>query len=160
MKSGEFIANKHVIFRRSLRGLHAFAGGFLLYLAFGGLAGFALTRPYTYEPSCVPFVTVFAQITSSCPEKAVNVLWTITLGIPRLLITFPVLAIAKIRAFLHNNGAPLRWLLDGSIWLLYSIPLLLLIWAGTLHWWKRHQAAATIILTLIVWQILWLGLRV
>jgi hypothetical protein len=130
---------KQSIWRRFLAGFRAFCGGFVIYLAVGGLAGFtlgfALKGHRMEEPSCLPFHTVFAQIVSKCPKEAVNVFWAVTIGTPRFLITPPALAIARYKAVL-KSAFNWRWLLEACMWTLYSIPLVLLIWAGTSFWWN------------------------
>jgi hypothetical protein len=99
---------------------------------------------------------VFAQIESKCRDEAVNIFWSVTLGIPRFLVTPPGLAISRYKEVL-SSASNRRWLVDANLWALYSIPVLLLIWAGIAYWWKRHQGAAVVLLTLIVGQILLLG---
>ena len=117
--------------RYLLGGLHALSGWFLVYLAVGGLIGFAVpgqgADAYS-EARCTPFVTVFGVIESTCPNAAVNWLWDAIVGLPRFVIVFPALAVAFIKTSLLTAWP--RWA-DAEGWLLYSIPLLLLLAAGT-----------------------------
>ena len=120
---------------RLLGYLWAFSGWFLVYAAVGGLAGFAVTHPYTYEPGCLPGLSVGGVIESNCPVQAVNWFWSIIVGWPRLLIVFPAIAFALLKAAIKNGWWERAE--DGAIWLMYSTPFLLLVWAGTLYWWRR-----------------------
>src|SRR5262249_49173851 len=137
------------VLRRWLEGFQGFAGGFLMYIMVGGLAGFALASRHGEETTCLPIHTAFAQITSRCSENAVNIFWAITLAAPRSLITPPALAIAYYKGGLASNTF---LLVDTNIWLHYSIPMLILLWAGTVFWWKLHRGAAAILFALIVGQ--------
>src|SRR5258706_3233671 len=140
--------------RRLFTGLQAFSGGFLLYLAVCGLAGIAVERRFTSEPSCFPFNSIFGLLESTCPDAAVNLFWSVTVGWPRFLIVFPALAIAQFKVVVSGGG---RHLWDATMWLIYSIPLLLLIWAGIRYWWKRYRAIAPIAAIFVVWETFRLG---
>jgi hypothetical protein len=138
------------------RGFSAFCGGLVIYIAVGGLAGFvllfALNGRHTKEPSCLPFSTVFAQITSECPASTVKMFWAATLGLPRLLITFPALATTFYKTELGTTSC----CAGANHWARFSIPVLLLIGVGTAYWWKRHRGIAAALLAVIVGQILFL----
>jgi hypothetical protein len=88
----------------------------------------------------------------------VNFFWSVTVGWPRLLIIFPALAIALFKA--AASGVGWHWSIDAAWWVFCSIPLFLLVWAGTSYWWKRHRTVAMIATTTIVLEILTLGLMI
>jgi len=136
--------------------LHALSGWLLIYVAVGGALGFGVWLPYTEEPSCLPFRQVFGLITSSCPVQAVNLFWDATIGVPRFLLIFPGIAFAMFRVGLLTSMH--SRLLDGFWFLLLSLPLALLLWAGMRYWLRRRRAVAWIAVAAIGLQIVWIGL--
>jgi hypothetical protein len=139
--------------RGTLAALQAVCGWLLLYLAIGGLLGFGFDAPFTTEPSCVPFSSVFGLLQTSCRVEVVNRLWSIAVGWPRLAIVFPALAIALLRTAVENAD----YLLEASAWILYSMPLFAVLYAGALYWRKRHRGVADIITVAMIGEILVLG---
>jgi hypothetical protein len=109
---------------RGFRIVHALSGWIVLYLAVGGCIGMLIRQPYQAAPSCFPATSIFGVIQSSCPYEAVNVFWFVIAGLPRLLIICPALVFALLKAAISSGVW--RWALGAAMWLLYSIPLLLL----------------------------------
>ncbi len=112
----------------------------MLYAAAGVLAGFVIARPPASATDCIPIPSIFGVLSWNCSDPTVSALLSITVGWPRWMILNPVIAISFFKAGLLGGG--LRWLLTSAAWLVYSIPVLLILWAGTLYWWKRHRATA------------------
>jgi hypothetical protein len=127
---------------------------FMLYVAMGGGIGAAIRRPYQTAPSCRPFNSVFGLIQSTCLNEAVNFFWLIVAGIPRPLILFPALAVAMVRAALL--GARWHWS-SAALWLVYSIPFLLIGAAGATYSRTRHRTIAAVASALILLEIAALG---
>lgn len=141
--------------RRLLRYGYAAIGWLLVYLAVGGALGFAVTRPHQAGPSCVPFLSMFGAIETTCSNEWANLLWFIAIGIPRLLIIPSGLMFALLKAgFIARDG---RMALDAIPFVLASIPVLLLIWCGRNYWWNRQRVVAWIATMSIVLEIALLG---
>ena len=134
------------------------AGCLVFYMAVGGAVSFLVRRPYGVIGSCVPYHDVYGFIESHCSVAAVNMFWFGTVAIPRFLLVFPAVAIAVAKAAAHGHGS----IRDAAIWLVYSIPLVLVLWVGVRYWLgfglRGYRIAVWIALAVIVADILALGL--
>ena len=148
-------ARRNSLLHRLLGRLHTLSGWFLFYLAIGGLIGFAVTHPQPSEPSCLPYIDMFGVIESACSQRAVDFFWSFTIGWPRFLIVFPAIAVSLLKAG-FNNGWSSR-IFDGTVFLLYSVPVFLLVWAGTLYWWRRYRFVCIMAVAMVVLVVLTLG---
>jgi hypothetical protein len=148
---------------RLLRALHALSGWFVLYLVIDVGVGFAIKSPYQPTPHCFPFSQDFGLLQSVCPNPAANIFWFSAVALPRLIIVCPALAIAFLKAAVFSAFGGIAvgmvvGVLEAIPWLAYSIPAILLIWAGTLYWWKRYRAVAAMVLALILLEIIAIAL--
>jgi hypothetical protein len=146
------------------RVLHALSGWFVLYLVIDVGAGFGTRSPYQPVLNCfLPFSIDVRWIQSACPDPAVNIFWFSVVRLPRLLIICPALAIAFLKAAVFGAFSGIAvgavvGVLEAIQWLVYSIPAIVLVWAGTLYWWKQYRAVATIALALIMLEIIAMAL--
>jgi len=135
------------------------AGCVVFYVAIGGALGFAVTRPWAPEGSCAPYHEAYGLLGAHCRIAAVNMFWFATLALPRFLIAFPALAVATVKA--AANGVE-TWR-DVAIWLLYSIPIGLVLWVGVRYWLSfrapRVRLTVWLAVAMIAAEILLLGLR-
>ncbi|MBX3505113.1 MAG: hypothetical protein KF895_06500 [Parvibaculum sp.] len=131
-------------------------GWLLVYLSVGAVIGILLERPYTDAPTCLPFVSVFGILESRCPSEAVNFLWAVVGGVPRLAILPLVLSFSLFLASISQGG---HWWLNAMVWLLMSAPLLLVAYAGFLYWRRRSVWLALSPLAVLGVAIVYLGTR-
>jgi hypothetical protein len=130
----------------SLRGLSAFFGGFLVYLAVGGAISFAFT-PSCRKLSCLPFETTFDLFKATHDWSAL--LW-LAIIFPRYLLTFPALMIALM---IEESQGKL-YMLGPLPFLILSIPLFLSVWAGAIYWRRRNPAIAIIAVGLVAVEVI------
>src|SRR5262245_56000516 len=120
----------------------------LLYIDVGALAGFLVAQHGTSDPMCWPRVSAFGVLETDCSNALLGWLWFFAIGLPRMIIVFPALGVAMIGASIHDSEYGTHYFLESVTWLLYSIPLLLVIWAGIWAW--RKSALVTIILVFVL----------
>ena len=68
---------------RALEAMHALAGWLLIYLVDWRRPGLCFLATLTDEPSCLPRITVFGVLMTSCPVQIVNTFWYFVVGVPR-----------------------------------------------------------------------------
>jgi len=131
----------------------------VIYIAIGGALGFAVREAYAPDGSCAPYHAAYGLIESHCRVQAVNMFWFGTIAIPRFLIAFPALAIALVRATPSGNGT----LAQAGVWLLYSIPVGLVLWFGTRYWLRLgvnyYRVMVCLALSMILAEIVVLGFQ-
>lgn len=109
----------------------------LAYLDAGGLLGFILQQNGPDKPACWPHVSVFGVLETNCASSLAGWFWFFAAELPRMILVFPALAIAMIRAGIRNGSFGGSYFLESIPWVLYSIPLLLVIWLGISSWPRR-----------------------
>ena len=145
------------ILRRIRHWFDVFSRWCLLYITFGGAAGFLFHAPYTSEPSCTPFYSAFGLLDTSCPNEAINLVWSVLICDPRFVIVFPSLAVALFKASLFHgmyNRA-----LDGAVWLILSTPLFLVMWRGMRSWYQENSIFSVLVGLALITEIAFLGFQ-
>jgi hypothetical protein len=128
-----------------------------LYVGVGGLGGIVATCPSVSGSSCLPFLSVFGVIESTCPNATVNIVWVVALGIPRFLMVFPAIPIAVLKAAILNGDR--HWLTEGLVWLALSIPIVAGPWVGALYWGRHHRYIAILITPLVLGGMMGVSMR-
>src|SRR5262249_21544503 len=98
------IGTKRSILRRLLEAFRVFCGGFVVYLAFGNMLGFALEGKHTTDEAiCIPYLSFFWLFLSNCSDPLISKFWLVAVGIQRYLIVLPAVLIAGLRGATYNH---------------------------------------------------------
>jgi hypothetical protein len=127
-------------FGGGFRFLHAFSGWLMLYLAIGAISGMAFWEQEKGSGYCIPKLMYFATLATDCSIALVNGFWFVAVSLPRLAVIMIAMPLAMTSAGIKNGS--IGYFLNVIPWLKATIPLLLLITAGTVYWWVRSRAIA------------------
>jgi hypothetical protein len=152
--------------RLLLKIIKAACGLFVAYIAIGCAVGFALPSPH--GEGCFPFGATFGVLLTRCSNAAADMFWSVLVGWPRFVIVFPAAAFALLKAaasaaFRHwwspspYPSLALPWLSESVVWLLYSIPLALVMWVSFAYWKARSRPMAIGLTVVVFAEILYLG---
>jgi hypothetical protein len=134
----------------------SFCATFLCYLVVGGLLGFVLEQPPYEGAACLPYTSVAGVLQVLCASAFANALWLIGVEIQRSLIVMPALAIALLVASI-KNGWDSHHALNAIPWIAYSLPIVLMSWAGFRQLHQPYPIAAFLLIGLLAAQILYLA---
>ena len=136
--------------------IEAVCGWFLLYVVSGALLGFAIARPYTAEAGCVPFNSVWGVLDTNCQSWLGAAAWFVAVGMPRMIIVFPAIVLASVRAFI-TNGLAVRYLGNAIPFALITIPVALIATGSFLFWRSRSKPFGAALLAVLLTEIVYLG---
>ena len=125
------------------RFLHALSGWLTLYLAIGAILGMAFWELESERGHCTPKLMYFATLATDCSIALVNGFWFVAVALPRLAVIVIALPLALMSAGIKNGS--IGYFLNILPWLKTTVPLLLLLTAGTVYWWVRSRAIAAAI---------------
>jgi hypothetical protein len=136
-----------------------FCAGLLAFVAVLGVIGMAIAEtPFSEEATCWPQYSVFSVIETICDNKAAEAAWWGTVGLARVIVVVPTLALYLYITVLTIPGNE-QWLDDAFMWTLWSVPVALVVWAGFRQWRVQSDVAAWTLLLLFVGQVVVGALR-
>jgi len=134
----------------------AVCGFLLVYITAGGLAGASVDMLWLHT-DCFHKDSVFMLIATKCSDNTISFFWSVIVAWPRFIIVIPSIFIAMLIAAVRN-GFDVHYLANGVPFLLYSLPLALVVWLGFQFWKSQTRFAAWMLCGLLAAEIFRLSL--
>jgi hypothetical protein len=125
------------------------SGYFYLLILIGNIVGYLLI--YAGDGAvrtCYPYVEMWGIFGAQCEEPFAEAFWFLAITVPRFFLSPFYLS-----AHLLTTGS-LKWMLEAGLWLLYCIPILLLIFIPGFRYWNRKNKQFSWILVMLTLVII------
>ena len=98
--------------------------------------------------ACIPHLSLYGLIDTRCDHVLIDMAWFPLLVLPRLLLAFPAMTLALLRAALLGHQTAL--LATAGVFALYSLPLAGILGVGVRSWKRAGFARSALYLLAVI----------